>query len=82
MNDSGKAKHDLIYIPVKDSLFSQEFGHYFSFGIEVFEHDSLCMKVSDISTDVSFVTTLARQCTCGKLDPVHLYNVIEDSLGT
>lgn len=74
-------KHDFIYIPVKESLCSQELGRCFSFGIEVQEQGLPCLKVADISTDESFVAKLARRCTSGQLDPIHLFDVIEDSLG-
>ena len=73
-------KHNSIYIPVKESLYSQELGRYFSFGIEVQEQGPQRLKVSDISTNESFVAELARRCTSGQLDPIHLYDVVEDSL--
>lgn len=75
-------KSDFSYIPVKEDLFSRELGHYISFGIEALEHGSLCRRISDISTDEDFVAALARKCTSGQLDPIHLLDVIEDSLGT
>ena len=74
-------KRDFIYIPVKESLFSQELGSYCSFGMEVIENGVLHSKISDVSTDENFVAALARKCTAGELDPVHLPDVIEDSLG-
>ena len=74
-------KNELIYIPVKETLYSQELGHYCSFGIEVIEQGSLRLKVADISTDGDFVAELVQRCSVGQLDPIHLYDVIEDSLG-
>lgn len=73
--------HEFIYIPVRESLFSRELGHYLSFGLVASENGVPHSKVSDISTDESFVTELAQQCSAGYLDPIHLYDVIEDSLG-
>ena len=74
-------KNELIYIPVKEALYSQELGYYCSFGIEVIEQGLPRLKVTDISTDGDFVAELAQRCTVGQLDPIHLYDVIEDSLG-
>ena len=70
------------YIPVKEDLFSQELGHYFSYGIEMVKKGVLYHKISDISTDKNFVADLAQRCTLGQVDPIHLFDIIEDSLGT
>jgi len=74
-------KRDFIYIPVKESLFSRELGSYCSFGMEVMENGALHSQISDVSTDENFVAELANHCTEGQLDPVHLPDVMEDSLG-
>lgn len=36
--------------------------------------------VSDVSTDRAAVEQLARRCTEGQLDPIHLLDVVEDAL--
>jgi len=73
--------HDFTYVPVRECLISPKLGHYSSFGMEVLEKGTLSFKVSDISTDESLVTVLAQRCTAGQLDPIHLFDVIEDMLG-
>ena len=73
--------HNFAYIPVEEELFSQELGNYRSCGMEVFENGSLHYKVSDISADENLMRVLARRCTDGLLDPIRLFDVIEDRLG-
>lgn len=75
-----KMTHDFTYIPVREDLISPELGHYSSFEMEVLDKGTLSSKVSDISTDESLVTVLTQRCTAGQLDPIHLFNVIEDML--
>lgn len=74
----------LQYLPVKENLFSLEFGPYISFGIHVFRVTSSGREeldfLSDISTDYAFVSALAGCCTQAQLDPVHLIDVVIDSL--
>ena len=73
-------KKEWTYIPIKEVLFSFDLGYYCSFGIEVFEEGVLCMKISDVSPDECMVSTLASLCTSEQLEPIHLYDVIEDFL--
>ena len=75
-------KANFVYLPIKEILFTQELGQYCTYGIEVLERGVLHSKISDISTDKNFVADLARRCTLGQLDPIHLLDVIEDLLGT
>ena len=48
---------------------------YISYGIQ---HDS--MRIEDISLSKGSVEALVVLCNQGKLDPIHLENVIEDFL--
>ena len=72
------------YALVSEQLFSTELGHYRSFGIRAFQKTECSWReiafVSDVSTDQAAVEQLARRCTEGQLDPIHLLDVVEDAL--
>lgn len=72
------------YALVSEQLFSSELGHYRSFGIQAFQQTECGWReaafVSDVSTDRAAVEQLARRCTEGQLDPIHLLDVVEDAL--
>lgn len=55
---------------------------YCSFAKVASKYRVLCMKVSDISINESFVTVLEQRCPLWKLDPIHLLDVIDDSAVT
>ena len=73
------------YALISEQLFSSELGHYRSFGIRAFQKTECGWRevafVSDVSTDRAAVEQLARRCTEGQLDPIHLLDVVEDALG-
>lgn len=69
------------YFPFPESLQSDEFGAYISFGIKVFDSSGReIASVSDVSVNKEFVADLCRRCTLYQLYPIHLYDVIEDHL--
>lgn len=72
------------YALISEKLFSSELGHYRSFGIRAFQKTECGWRevafVSDVSTDRAAVEQLARRCTEGQLDPIHLLDVVEDAL--
>ncbi len=72
------------YALISEQLFSSELGHYRSFGIRAFQKTECGWRevafVSDVSTDRAAVEQLARRCTEGQLDPIHLLDVVEDAL--
>lgn len=72
------------YVPFEESLFSLSIGIYRSFGIAILQFVNHGWKqidsISDVSTDYDFVATLAQRCTRGQLYPVHLIDVIQDSI--
>ena len=74
--------HSLLYIPKKELICSHDLGEYESFGISVLKNNTVLSYVSDVSVDEQFILELAQRCTSGQLDPIHLYDVIEDSLNT
>lgn len=72
------------YQPIKESLTSVDCGSYISFGIQSMQSASdECVEirsVSDVSVDGTFVEKLCRIFTENQLDPIHMTEVIEDSI--
>ena len=72
------------YALISEKLFSSELGRYRLFGIRAFQKTECEWRevafVSDVSTDRAAVEQLARRCTEGQLDPIHLLDVVEDAL--
>ncbi len=69
------------YIPVRESLESDELGTYISYGICVRrEKEEEIEFISDVSTEFEKVKRLAHICTEKQLSPEHLSDVIEDFL--
>ncbi len=71
----------LRYIPVQKKFKSDELGEYISFDIKIInENNDILLSVPDVSTDGKLVSDLCSLCTAGKLDPIHIYDVIEDNI--
>ncbi len=72
------------YLPIERDHFSPYIGDYHSFGLQVLHShggtDEELMLLPDISTDFTFVLRLAQILTSKQLDPIHLLDVIEDSI--
>lgn len=69
------------YVPVKEFLSFPGLGAYQSFGLmayQPFGRESIF--VSDVSVDSFFVSKLAYLCTKEQLDPIHLLDVVLDSI--
>ena len=73
-----------LYLPIETELDSPYLGHCRTFGLRVLraenDQEKEVMLLPDISTDFSFVLRLAELFTRKQLDPIHLLDVIEDSL--
>lgn len=73
------------YLPVEERLYSPYLGRYRSFGIAAFkvcgEQREQVAFTSDVSTDEAFAAQLAQRCTVAQLNPVHLKDVVLDSIG-
>lgn len=69
------------YEVVEKNLFSDELGSYKSFGItgknELGEELVIC---PDVSPDRAFVEKLCERCNKFQLSPLHMLDVIEDSI--
>ncbi|WP_298035315.1 DUF6514 family protein [uncultured Dysosmobacter sp.] len=72
------------YLPVEMALHSPYFDCGRTFGLRVLRvengQDEEVMLLPDVSTDFSFVLHLADIFTRKQLDPIHLLDVIEDSI--
>ena len=78
----GPSRNKVIeYKLVEETLFSQELGRYYrTYGIAVFENGKQTELVSDVSLDHTDVESLVSKCNKYGLEPIHLYDVIEDLL--
>ena len=69
-----------LYLPVKEQLFHPDIGAYTSFGLAAFLAVQQLAFISDVSTDLALVQDLSQSCTDGQLEPIHLQDVILNSL--
>ena len=69
------------YLPYEESMCTDECGAYITFGIVAY--DGSCREIAavpDVSTSEPFVRSLCDTFTKNQVDPIHLYEVIEDAL--
>lgn len=68
----------------EENLSSPYIGDYISFGIIVCdittEKKQEMFRVSDVAVDKMVVKTMSELCTKEQLEPIHLYDVIEDTI--
>ena len=69
------------YQPFTEERRDADLGVYVTFGIRaVDERGNVVKTVPDVSTNRSFVTSLCERCTMHGLAPIHLRDVVEDSI--
>lgn len=72
------------YLPFKEDIVSSDVTVYTSFGIRFMQSAGngwvKLNSVSDVSVDKSFVANLCKLFTDNQLDPIHLTDVLENSL--
>lgn len=72
------------YLPFENESHSPCISSYHTFGLRILLSqngiEKEVMLLPDISTDFSFVLRLADIFTRKQLDPIHLLDVLEDSL--
>ncbi len=75
----------ILYQPVEETLCHEDLGRYTAFGICVYrieqEESNLLMKVSDVFPSAQEAENFAGLCNRLALDPLHLEDVIADTLG-
>ena len=74
----------IVYLTVKESLVNPYTGRYTSYGIKAVDVTEYVQTdivfISDVSMYLEIVLDIAQRCTLYQLDPVHLIDVIEDSI--
>ena len=68
------------YVPVRETLSSDELGTYDTYGISVRTTEEEISFVRDVSTEFEEIQYLTNVCTEKQLDPEHLSDVLEDFL--
>lgn len=69
-----------IYRVVSSVMTDRESGLYRTYGIEACENGTPIAAIPDISLDRDAVAGLVLACNRGRLDVVHLHDVVEDFL--
>lgn len=73
-----------LYYSFEKLLYTTDIGQYTGYGIRALRQDSgnwKCVdEIVDISCEEKTVKRLAKWCTELELDPIHLYDVVEDML--
>lgn len=84
MKDLSESESKYLYTFVEEIIVSDEFGEYNTFGIKIFKIEDLGNRevccVRDVSTNKEFVCRLVEDCNKYELDPIHIFDVIEDRL--
>lgn len=72
-----------FYRSKKQKLYDPELGQHVSFGIGVWKPFAAApvLFIPDVSLDGKAVRRLALRCTLCQLDPLHLWDVVEDFIG-
>ena len=70
----------LRYEPCESECTDEDGTHYTSYGIRILEalSERTVTEITDVSVDKERVEELCRLATEGLLDPIHIYDVIED----
>ena len=69
------------YLPFEEERYHVDIGPYVTYGIAaVDERGNVVRSISDVSTDKAYCASLCKKCTINRLDPIHLYDVVEDSI--
>ena len=73
-----------VYLVVKESLFHPYVGRYISYGIKAVDMTENIqidvVFISDVSMYLEIVLDIAQRCTLFQLGPIHLMDIIEDSI--
>lgn len=69
-----------VYRPVEEWGFHEDIGRFRTFGIAVYRNSRLLFLRSDVFAGRAVVEEICRLCTAEQVEPVHLEDVIEDSL--
>ena len=72
------------YYTVKESFYTEEVGSFTAYGIGVCENNQCFRKtlryIPNVFLDRQKAERLAAMCNRLKLDPLHLFDVVEDAV--
>ena len=68
------------YLPQSQKLKNDEGEEYTAYGIKVLSGEKEITAISDLSANYEEIRLLCNSCTENGLDPIHIYDVIEDFL--
>lgn len=63
-------------------LNTPELGNYQTFGIRAISNGEVLMEIDDVTIDEERIKEFVRECNDGELSLIHIYDVIEDFLGS
>lgn len=71
-----------LYLPVEQTLFTEELGSYRSFGLRILQDlggsNQEIMFLQDVSPDRASIEHLSGLLNELQLDPIHIGDIIED----
>lgn len=72
----------IVYRAVEEMRQDEEFGEYTSFGIGAYTktENREVLYVADVFLSYEKAQALVSLCNGGRLDPIHLLDVIEDAI--
>ena len=70
----------LEYKVISETSTHPDIGSFDTFGLEVYENGTLIQTESDVSAEWDVVNRIARLCNEEQLEPVHLRDVIQNSI--
>lgn len=68
------------YLPQCQTLKNDEGEEYTAYGIKVLSGEEEIETISDVSANYEDIRLFCKACTEHELDPIHIYDVIEDFL--
>ena len=68
------------YITIQGVFYHPDIGTYTSYGLKAMREGKEILAIPDVSLNKEFVESLATRCTDLQLDPIHLFDVVEDAL--
>lgn len=71
----------ITYRVIEENLQNSEFGSYVAYGISVCDEDIILNYISDVFTEKERAEKLVKLCNKNGLDPIHLREVVEDTIG-
>jgi len=68
------------YQAKREVVFNEEIGTYTTYGIVVSEKGKTLFEIHDVTTSEKEIEKFCLLCNRLELDPIHIYEAIEDNL--